>query len=505
MEIPLNYSINRVTSNNVSDRNYYIDGTTIYWERFGGDEGDSEVFSYDVVTGEKKMLTRNNMEDTLYGPGLWISSTIRSEYSDSLRSKLRIFPKLQKRYQKKTIREYRNREVYWNGQQITDDARFEKSACAGDTPSDGIVWLSKRMPLDSNSVPSMTEYFDVMWYNPQTGETNRLTKRRYNGKQSKIRFFSTENANTLVFDGDWAVWTSGQIVMNNVKTGEYQTLDTNSAARRIEVSDGYVKYEEPQRWDFDRRITEPLDGGLTPVDSGPIVIGDTQSNSAFISVLPTASENIGARVKVYDTATQTLMTMGEGAGLDYYSDSNAVLDGHYVAYERSFVYPRLGGVWLPFTDDYEPPVYDPNQLRLFDIETQEDILITDAGSFGGLCIDGYKLVFHMRDPAAGEGTDGDYEIFEYNILTEELRQVTDNDVNDMSPKISGNTIVWSSFSDDFERDIFCETNALSMFPHIPPTGVTNGPAATVVMVPEPASAMLLGLSGLMVIRRGRKH
>ncbi|MBW2171413.1 MAG: hypothetical protein JRF69_05430 [Deltaproteobacteria bacterium] len=42
--------------------------------------------------------------------------------------------------------------------------------------------------------------------------------------------------------------------------------------------------------------------------------------------------------------------------------------------------------------------------------------------------------------------DGDWEIFLYNIATEETTQVTENDYDDFSPKTDGNDVVWVGYN-----------------------------------------------------------
>ncbi|MEZ6189769.1 MAG: hypothetical protein R3C45_00580 [Phycisphaerales bacterium] len=320
------------------------------------------------------------------------------------------------------------------------------------------------------------------------------------GDRETTRLSDTPEAVSIAFGGTWAAWTirsSGDTLpwtfhddklrVHNVQTGETRTIDA-TAPVNVQVSGQYVKYD------------------TSAGNKNPSLDLINLSNSSYES-----------RVMVYDTASDTTIMVGDDPGVEYYRDMQSEISGQYVAYVRSFQDP----IRTVITNVYPPQPLSPDlrELRLFDLDTMTDILVTEGKGIAGLQIDETTLVWQMLDTSAPNEDDWDLEIFAYDILTDTIRQVTDNNIDDRNPQISGDTIVWTGTLANGEHEIFYETPDVELVLPITPVlspivglpdydpGTLPTPRYTgggvVVAVPEPAGAVLVLLSGLVVINRRR--
>ncbi len=470
--------VRRLTKNKVRDARPFISiWGTIYWERFGGDQGDTEVFSFNIDTGTRARRTRNKLDDKLQSAGLWISSTpsLLGPFGSivDLTTQMPSVPALRIRN-----RDNRRREIFAGSLQITDNKRFETSVQVAENSFHGMVWLSKKIPRGSTGF-GLAPGFDVF---------------RLNGRNKRItRLTDTPNATSVAFGGPWAAWTTtaqDELILHHIRTGETRTLATDAPVN-IELDGRYVKY----------------------------VTSQAQSSSSLVrrfGVVDLSKSPFESRVRVYDIVSDTTITVGDDPSLGYHRDFESVLSDQYVAYNRSFQNPF--SIPIPQVHPFRPPPPELTELRLFDLDTQIDLLVTDGRGIAGLQIDDTTLVWQMLDTSAALEEDWDLEIFTYDILRGILRQVTDNNVDDLAPQVSGENIVWTTRLANGETEIFYERSVtvpqMVTLP-FPPDLVlikssafapASQPAQVVVaVVPEPASLMLMSLAGLFPLGRRRSR
>lgn len=461
----------RLTRNRVDDAKPLLSDGVIYWERFGGYEGDTEIYSFDVDTRAKARLTKNRLDDTLQSPGVWISAP-RSPYTSyDYVNPTSLSPRaiaLSQRARRKT-------DIYQGTNRITrNKLRYETSVRVAEDSSHGMVWLSKRVPFANTGIltPKIASAYDVFWYNGQNHKTYRLTDKPI--------------AKTVAFGGPWAAWntiTGDELVIHHVNQGITRTLDINGAYQ-LDVAGSNIKYE----------------------------VASPHEDSPFES-----------RVYVYDAEIETTIEVGVDDTLDFYDDSMSVLDDHYVAYSRSLWDPSG-----PVTSTYYGRVpRHSTELRLFDIYDLTDILVTEGLGISDIYMNDDMLVWKMLDQSAPSMFDWDYEIFAYDIVGGTIRQVTDNNVDDKSPQVDGDLIVWETLLANGSTEIIYEkTFETFMFdvtvPVLEPvtfnpiaglpittlrTVERSKPALVAAAVPEPASALLLSAAGLAIAgrRRPRTH
>lgn len=474
-------TVHRLTRNKVADANPFIKHGVIYWERFGGDQGDTEIFSYNTQTRQRTRETRNRREDTLQGPGVWLTSHINPVILDEnglVDTSVYNDPKLRRI----SNRNARRTEIMSVDGRITYNRRQEKSVQVADNPADGMVWLSRRVSqANPIGIIQIQQGYDVFWYNGETKQTSRLT--------------DTANLGELAFDGTWAVWAKqsqfiisnsdnqNPFTMHNVHTGETRTIDA-VGANGFQAANERVMYQSSFYTD----------------NSGEVLDG------AYLY------SRLERRVMLYDTASDTTIEVGADDDLGYHRDLDPVLSDQYVAYDRSFQNPFR----LFVTGVYPQPPLPPDitELRLYDIDAETDILVTEGQRIDGLQIDDHTLVWEMLDTSDPLEENWDMEIFAYDILSEEIRQITDNTVDDRMPQIDGQTIVWTTYYKNGQTEIFYERaeQVLSSiyepifdFPIVDFLKPVEAPdLAVVVTVPEPASAAMLSLAGLGVLRRSRR-
>lgn len=449
-------SIHRLTVNKVNDANVMIDGDLIYWERFGNEHGDTEIFSFDIGTGTRARLTRNSLDDKLQAPGVWVStpysnrSLIREPFGGQISNPQAMIAEIRRNYQ--------NTNIYKGGQRISPNKRrHESSVRVAENTFAGMVWLSTQA-ASRNSL-ALTGGTDVFWYNGRNHRTKRLTH--------------TSDINSVAFDGPWAAWTTigGELTVHHVRQGITRTLDVEDPFS-VDVSGTYVKYEAKQ------------------------VVPDSPLES---------------RLYVHDIINDTTIEVGESDALGYHRDSRSVLDDHYLGYQRFFNNPSI------VTNVY-PPMPEFSELRIFDLEEMTDILVTEGSAIGSVFINDDMIVWQMLDTSSPDRDDWDYEIFSYDIRRDSLRQVTDNDVDDLAPKISGDTIVWTTRLADGTTDIYAETydhyvggtlvdGYLDEVERQPPVSVLNPGdlIVTTALLPEPASLALFSLMGGAILRRSVRH
>ncbi len=477
------HQVRRLTNNNVRDARPFISARgTVYWERFGGDQGDVELFYSHVSSDSISRLTRNNLDERLYAPSVWVSGAADPNFGLYLGNPfIRAVDKTTFQPAFDLIRSgnraNRRREIFRGGLQLTHNNRFETEVQLADNPDHGMVWLSKKIPRGSTGF-TLSPGFDIFWSNGQHGRRQRI--KRING---------ATNALAVAMGRHWAGWTTlsqDEVVLRHIRTGETRTLAADAPVN-IELAGRYVKYVTSQA-----KNSSSLIGSFGDVDL---------SFSGFES-----------RVRVYDIVSDTTITVGDDPSLGFHRDFQSVLSDQYVAFNRSFINPLS----LPVTSVFPPQPWptEITELRLFDLDTLTDILVTDGQGIEGLQIDGNTLIWQMLDTSAPLRADWDLEIFAYDIVGGVLRQVTDNDVDDFAPQISGDNIVWTARSANGETDIFLET-----FVSVP-QGVSllggdreigglfseSQPATAVVAaVPEPASAALMSVAGVLALGRSRSR
>ena len=300
----------------------------------------------------------------------------------------------------------------------------------------------------------------------------------------------------LPIGGPWVAWTTtagDELMLHHIRAGITKSVAAETPAN-VEVSGSYVKYE-------------------------------TVPGAAFGLTLLGVED----RVKIYDALSDTQITVGENPTLAYYSDSKSVLSDQYVVYDRSYNKPEIRD-WV--TNSVTIPVVNlsgnipssdlirsknflslETELHLFDIETLADIVITEGSGINGIQIDDSTIVWQMLDKSAPDFRDWDTEIFAYDMRSGIVRQVTDNDVDDRAPQISGDNIVWTTTVANGETEIYYETTGFSVggrllggISHelIDLTEATFLPAqVAVVAIPEPASLVLMSLTTLAALGRRR--
>lgn len=494
-------TIRRLTTNKVNDKNIFLSGDTIYWERFGGVEGDTEVFSCNILTGKKTRLTKNKLNDTLQAAGVWIglpyivpkqstTATINTPRRRNLNPLLR-------RPEVYTVNDLLKPKKYTR---LTHNKLLESSVKVSDNPDHGMVWLGLQIPFGNPENIGKHEFFadsrigvahfgskpyghNVFWYDGISKKTSRLT--------------DTSNATSVAFSGTTVAWgttAQNELVLHDISTGTTRSVSAESPTN-IEVSGPYVKYE-------------------TPAGSGNLMLDSTlQVDMTY---------KFAERVMVYDTVSDTTIAVGDNPALGYYRDTQSELSGQYVAYNRSFINP----VHMCETASIKmwPPIPKLTELRLFDIDTMTDILITEGRGIAGLQVDDTTFVWEMFDTSAPSHLDWDLEIFAYDILTDTIRQVTDNKIDDFAPQISGDLIAWQSTLPDGKTEVFYEVTTehfvlksdsdpmlysigdplacLSTSCKQDISGLpASDPEVVVMAVPEPASVLLISIVGLAGINR----
>lgn len=458
--------INRLTTNKVSDTNAYIDRGTIYWDRFGGEQGDTEVFSFHISSDTTTRLTRNKFDDTLQSAGVWISSptSLRPTTQPLSFSGLDSLGLAAVRHRN---RDSRRREVYTRYYQATQNKRFEASVQVADNFSHGTVWLSKKIPTGRASLFSGDGY-DVTWFNGRNRRATRLP--------------DAPNATSVAFGGPWVARTTtsrDEVMYRHIRSDVTRTIAVDQPGN-LNVVGSYIKYETP--------------GSVNLEGPSFVVLSDLQS-----------------RIKIYDALTDTLIDVGDDPLLGYHNDRKSVMSDQYVAYDRSFRNPLVVTASIN-------PLPEVTELRLFDIVNLTDILITEGSGISGIVMDDDTLVWQMLDKSAPDPEDWDLEIFAYSFRSGTVRQVTDNKVDDFSPQVSGDTILWTTNLPKGGTEIFYETtDYYPESPLFPPGGgiimmdglqgfSTPFPPAGVVeaVVPEPAGAVLMSIAGLAAINRRRE-
>ncbi len=461
-------TIHRLTRNKVKDANPIIAGDLVYWERFGGDQGDTEIFTFDIGTGDRTRLTKNKLDDTLQSPGVWISSPPSAEPPFGVVFDLDVSPNLLTPSAKRDLRRH---ELFKGTTQITKNRRQEKSVRVAEKNQHGMAWLSRKIPYDG-LLPVDVDGFDVFRYNGRNRRTTRLT--------------DTPNATDVAFGGPWVVWTTtneNELMMHHVYRGETRSVAADTPFN-IESTGNHVKYET--------FVQVPLSVGS--------FIGTRFAN----------------RIRVYDALTDTMIEIGEDPDLGFHRDASSVMSDGYVAYNRSLRDPFNLGTTGPVN-----PLPEVTELRLFDLDTLDDILVTEGSRIGGIFMDDDTLVWHMLDKSSPDREDWDLEIFAYDLRRGRLRQVTDNNVDDLAPQVSGGTIVWTTQLADGNTEIYAETydqyvagtkvagylDLVDLRERFETFSVSEDEVIrpAVAAVPEPAALACLSITGLSVLGRRRTH
>ena len=218
-----------------------------------------------------------------------------------------------------------------------------------------------------------------------------------------------------------------------------------------------------------------------------------------------------SRILVYDALADTTTEVGTDPSLGYHRDFGSVLSDEHVAYTRSFTSPFSMGITQVYPSQPQAPAL--NELRLFSLTDDTDILITEGRGIEGLQISGNTLVWQMLDTSAPSINDWDLEIFTYDIVQGTLRQITDNNVDDSAPQVGGDLIAWTTTYGNGQTEIYYETLewsfgggviGLDTFEPVFFTEQTAESGAVVAAaVPEPASVMLLSIAGLTALNRRR--
>jgi hypothetical protein len=471
--------IHRLTQNKVRDKNVRISGRTIYWERFGGEQGDTEIFSFSTspypstspfyTNDKKERLTNNKLGDTLQDGPIWTSAATDISPRDIVMVSAHA-PQLHPLSIEQNKREYRRSEVFGFGRQITKNRFYETSVQVADKHVHGMAWLSKKISYGTQSLDDPAGY-DVIRLNGRNRRVTRLTE--------------TPNATSVAFGGPWVAWSTldkDKVELYRIRTEERRSLDAH-APINLDSSGQYVKYETSggQKW---------YSGGI----------------AAHIDI------DYESRVFVYDALADTTTEVGMDPSLGYHRDFGSILSDEHVVYTRSFSPP-----FIPINKPVLPAL---NELRLFSLTDDTDILITEGRGIEGLQISGNTLVWQMLDTSAPSINDWDLEIFTYDILHRTLRQITDNNVDDSAPQVGGDLIAWTTTYGNGQTEIYYETLEWSFSgggvigfdpvvvldpPFIPFNTRQTAESAAVVAaaVPEPASAMLLSIVGIAAINRRR--
>jgi len=475
-----NYQIHRLTRNKVRDANPYILGDTIYWERFGGIEGDIELFSMDISKGTKTRLTRNKQDDKLQAAGVWINSPYirprRGSYP-FVPDRIKLNP-LMRRVELFTAADTPSSRGH---NRITNNRLLESSVKIADDPNNGMVWMTMRIPRENSIGKGVIEFFagsrlkisnsdepfghHVFW---NTGANKR-----------SLRLTDTANAAEVAFDGDQAVWTTtsaDEIVWYDVTSGTTRSVPADSP-KHIDISGGYVKY----------------------TTSSPSFQTFNDGNIRFVGAQ--------TEIHVYDTRTDQLISVGDPGHFN--TDIMSEISDGYIVFNRA---PRN-----PFRD-FPSPHSLPNpritELHLFDIATLSDEVIAEGSNIDGIQFNGDTVVWQMLDKSAPLKEDWDLEIFAYDFVGGTVRQVTDNDVDDKSPQISGDTIIWTVDLPGRGTEIFYETASSfiltdALLPETldSPPMMSGGAISTahvaVASLPEPASVCVLAFTGLLTMSRAR--